>query len=198
MGSLAIRAYTKLHDDRMDGMIICGSPSPNPLAPIGKTIVGMISRLDNGRKRPEILQKFTSNKYNKKFKKEGKQAWTCSDPLVRKEFANDPRCNIKITADCAYTLLELFDEAYCRKGWNLSNPELPILFLSGDDDPCMISRTEFEKSVNRMREIGYRNISYKTYPKMRHEILNEIDKETVWNDILKFIDKIHRLFLLQP
>lgn len=189
MGSLAIRAFVKRHDEHLDGMIVCGSPSPNPLAPVGKAIVRLICLINKGKCRPKALQKFTSVKYNKRFKKEGYQAWTCSDPQVRKKFAEDPRCNINLTADCSYTLLDLFDEAYSRKGWSLSNPELPILFLSGDDDPCMLSRSEFDKSVNRMSDIGYQNISCKTYPKMRHEILNEIDKETVWNDILRFVHK---------
>lgn len=197
MGSLAVRAYTKKYDDRLDGMIICGSPSPNPLAPIGKAIVKNMCREDNGRKRPESLQTFTSGKYNRKFRKEGKQAWTCSDPQVRKQFAEDPRCNFNITADCAYTLLELFDEAYGRKGWNVTRPDLPIIFLSGEDDPCMLSKGQFYKSMDKMKRNGYYDIRCSTYPGMRHEILNEKDKESVWNDILSFIGSITESYILE-
>ena len=188
MGSLAARAFLKHNEGRLDRVVICGSPSPNPMAPIGRAIVNMMSRRDGGRRRPEILQKFTSTSYNRKFKHEGYQAWTCSDAEVRKQFANDPRCNFTITVDLAKTLMDLFKEAYSKRGWSVNNHELPIIFISGDDDPCMISVKKFEKSVAQIGRCGYSNVRKKTYPQMRHEILNEIDKQRVWEDILAFIN----------
>lgn len=196
MGSLAIRAYLKSYDERLDGMIICGSPTPDPLAPIGKAIVRNMCRKD-ARMRPDYLQKFAVNKYNRKFRKEGKQAWTCSDPQVRRQFAEDPRCNYNITVDCAYTLFELYDEAYSIKGWNVTKPQLPIIFLSGDDDPCMISKGKFYKSVDKMKRNGYYDVRCATYPGMRHEILNEIGKESVWSDILTFIGTITDSYIIE-
>ena len=190
MGSLATRAYTKKNDSQLDGLILCGSPSPNSLAPIGRLIVKEMCRKDNGKRRPESLQKFTSSRYNRKFRQEGYQAWTCSDPEVRRRFADDPRCNFNITADCAYTLMKLFEEAYSKRGWIVSNPELPVIFLSGEDDPCMISRRKFQKSVRRMIKNGYTSTEDILYPGMRHEILNEVDKVSVWEDILNYIRRL--------
>lgn len=189
MGSLAVRAYTKAYDKHLDGLIVCGSPSPNPLSPFGRMIVKGMCRKNEGRDRPDALQSFTSRIYNKKFKDEGYQAWTCSDPMVRKQFAEDPRCNFNITADCAYTLLNLFQVAYSDDEWALEQPDLPVIFLSGGDDPCMLSLNKFNKAVERMRKIGYKNVTSKIYDGMRHEILNEIEKELVWKDILDFIFK---------
>ena len=54
----------------------------------------------------------------------------------------------------------------------------------------------FEQAIIELFEkMGYRKISMKTYPGMRHEILNEKDKETVWNDILDFIVSRHASYL---
>ena len=188
MGSLAARAFLKNNESRLDKVVVCGSPSPNPMAPIGRAIVNMMSKTDDGKRRPEVLQKFTSTSYNRKFKHEGYQAWTCSDANVRKQFANDPRCNFTITVDLAKTLMELFKEAYSRKGWSVNNPELPIIFMSGEDDPCMISIKRFEKATRQIGDGGYSNVQTATYPQMRHEILNEIDKQRVWKRILDFIN----------
>lgn len=187
MGSLAARAYVKNHDSRINTLIICGSPSPNPLAPVGSLIIRGICKAGGDRMRVGSLQKFTSRRYNKPFSEEGEQAWTCSDPQVRKAFAEDPRCNFTLTADGAATLMELFKEAYSRKDWSIDNPAMPVIFLSGEDDPCMISQERFEHSVDHMRKLGYKDVSSKTYPGMRHEILNERDRLTVWKDILKYI-----------
>ena len=187
MGSLAARTFLKQNDDRLDKVIICGSPSPNPMAPIGRAIVNIMSKRDSGKRRPEMLQKFTSTSYNRKFKHEGYQAWTCSDAKVRKQFADDPRCNFTITVDLAKALMDLMKETYSKKDWSVKKSELPILFISGEDDPCMISKKRFERVIRKIGDCGYKNVQSITYPQMRHEILNEIDKQKVWVDVLSFI-----------
>ena len=187
MGSLAARVYAKTNDAALAGLIICGSPSPGPLVPIGRLIVRGLALRNEGRVRSGILQKFTSQSYNRRFRKEGYQAWTCSDPEVRKAFSDDPRCNFTITADCAVTLMQLMQEAYSREGWDVSKPDLPMIFLSGEDDPCMISMMRFRNAVDNMRVVGYTDIKELTYPGMRHEILNEKEKHIVWQDIFNFI-----------
>ena len=188
MGSLAARAFLKRNASRLDKVVVCASPSPNPMAPIGRGVINLMSKFNQGKQRPEILQKFTSASYNRRFKHEGYQAWTCSDAAVRQQFALDPRCNFTITVDLAKTVMELFKEAYSDQGWSVNNPELPIVFMSGEDDPCMISTKRFEGVVEHIGQRGYNNVQKVTYPKMRHEILNEIDKQRVWDDILAFID----------
>ena len=188
MGSLAARAFLKHNETHLDRVIICGSPSPNPMAPIGRGIINIMHKKDNGKHRPEMLQKFTSKSYNRKFKHEGYQAWTCSDANVRKQFANDPRCNFTITVDQAKTLMDLFKETYSKKDWYVSKPTLPIIFMSGEDDPCMISTKKFEKTIKHIENCGYCNVQKITYPHMRHEILNEVNKQIVWEDVLDFIN----------
>ena len=74
------------------------------------------------------------------------------------------------------------------RSWSVNKPELPIIFISGEDDPCMISIKRFEKTIKFIANCGYRNVQKCTYPQMRHEILNEIDKEKVWADVLAFIN----------
>ena len=64
---------------------------------------------------------------------------------------------------------------------------MPIRFISGADDPCMISPQKFQDAVNAMRCVGYQDVSYSIYPKMRHEVLNEVDKHKVWDEVLDFV-----------
>jgi alpha-beta hydrolase superfamily lysophospholipase len=64
---------------------------------------------------------------------------------------------------------------------------MPVCFISGSEDPCRISDAAFDKAVEMMRRVGYRHVTAKLYPKMRHEILNETEKATVWKDVLAFI-----------
>ena len=189
MGSLAARSFLKHNETYLDRLIVCGSPSPHPMAPIGRAIVKIMHKKDGGKRRSEMLHEYTSTIYNRKFKHEGDRAWTCSDADVRKQFADDPRCCFTITVDLAKTLMDLFEEAYSsKKDWSVSKPTLPIMFMSGEDDPCMISLKKFEKAVKHIEDCGYCNVQKITYPHMRHEILNEVNKQIVWEDVLDFIN----------
>ena len=105
-------------------------------------------------------------------------------------FENDQKCNIAITADCSLTLLELMAETYDKEGWKITNHELPILFISGAEDPCMISMKRFHRSVGFMNTVGYNNVSSIIYPGMRHEVLNEKGKEAIWDEMLAFLQNI--------
>lgn len=187
MGSLAARTYLKTDDTRLKGLIICGSPSYNPLSAFARFAMQIYNGLTDGRSRPKWLYNYTSGLYNKKFEEEGFHAWTCSDPTVRKRFLEDPECNYICTTDCMLTLLMLMKETYSRKGWHVANPSLPILFISGEEDSCMLSMKDFHSSVGFMNSVGYTDVHSIIFTGMRHEVLNEIGKETVWDEIERFI-----------
>ena len=65
---------------------------------------------------------------------------------------------------------------------------MPILFLAGTDDPCIIDKHHFLLAVDAMRNVGYGNINYRLFPAMRHEVLNEIGKVKVWDEIVRFLE----------
>ena len=187
MGSLAARTYIKEDDSMIKGLVICGSPSYNTMSPMARIVMQIYNGITDGRSRPEWLQRYTSNLYNRDFKEEGYQAWMCSDSAERKRFFNDPECNYTCTTDCMLTLLMLMKETYSKKGWHVANPSLPILFISGEEDSCMISMKDFHRSAGFLNSVGYTDVHSIICAGMRHEVLNEIGKETVWDEIESFI-----------
>jgi alpha-beta hydrolase superfamily lysophospholipase len=92
----------------------------------------------------------------------------------------------------ANNLMKMMGQTYNLKGWNVSKPMMPILFISGSDDPCMISEKKFHQAAWSMYKVGYRNVRSSIYPDMRHEVLNEVDKLDVWNEILDFMRKVQK------
>ena len=186
MGSLAARAYMNFHNARVDALVICGSPSANPLTPLAYMFLKGLCKIGYDRRRIVYIQKFISGRYNRRFRHEGSLAWTCSDSESRRALAEDPRCNYTITADCAAALMELFHDTYSVQGLIPDKPAMPVVFLSGDDDPCMVSHAKFLDAMDCMRAKGYTSVSCHTYAGMRHEILNEINRGEVWEDILRF------------
>lgn len=187
MGSLAARSLLKSDDRRFNGVILCGSPAYTPLSQAGRALTGFMDFIGLGRMRPKMLQNMTSDMYNRRFKSEGPQAWTCSDHVVRQAFANDPRHNFRLTVNGAYALTSLIHMAYIKKSSATVTDGLPILMLQGGDDPCAGGPAQIGRSADALKVSGYIDVKVRTYPHMRHEILNEIDKEVVWNDVLDFI-----------
>ena len=185
MGSLAVRSFVKRYDSMTDRLFICGSPSDNPVKGAGKMIASTISLFKGERHRPQILQNLSFGAYNKPFASEPyHSAWVCSDPAVLEAYHKDPLCQYVFTANGFKNLLGLMNDCYGRKGWAMQNKELPVHFISGAEDPCMVSREAFDASVKLMKELGYSSTDFKIYDGMRHEILNETDRQLVWNDIL--------------
>ena len=188
MGSLAARTYLKKYESLIAGLIVCGSPGWNPTIPIWQALIGLLASINNGRMRATLLQHFTSFIFNWRFLKEGPEAWTCSDPVSRKELTDNPLCNYMLTVNAAQALLNLMDTTYSAEGWSVENPELPIYFISGEDDPCMRGEAGFHAAAQMMADMGYSEVSSALYKGMRHEILHEIEKKVVWEDVLNHLE----------
>lgn len=189
MGSLAVRCYTKKYDGDIDKLVVVGSPS-NPLGvSAGLVLAEIMEKIRGGHKRSKLLDYLVMNsRYEKRFKKENLlHAWVCSDVSVVEKYNADPLCNYTFTINGYIQLTRLLKETYSKKGWKLNNPNLPILFVSGREDPCNISPRDFGKSVHFMKDVGYENVQARLYGGMRHEILNETRRKRVYRDIYHFI-----------
>lgn len=189
MGSLIARAYCKKYDYELDGLIICGSPSKNPLALAGQALVWGMAKCKGETYRSSMIQNMAFGSFIRKFAHEGSDnAWVCSDPLVVAAYDRDPHCGFTFTLNGFSALFHLMRNVYDPDDWIRLNKQLPILFIAGREDPCIGSETKFLHAVNFMRNLGYRNVRSILYPDMRHEILNEQNKEVVYADIASFLE----------
>ena len=188
MGSMVVRSYLKRFDDSIDALIVSGCPSDNPAKGAGKALAAILGTVCGWHFRPSLLQKMSFGAYNKEFVSEGwPSAWVCSDKTVLEAYHKDPLCQYVFTANGFYNLLALMQDCYGAKGWKTANTSLPVSFLSGAQDPCRVSDEALSKAADCVRAAGYGNVSVKLYPDMRHEILNETDRMTVWSDILALL-----------
>ena len=62
-----------------------------------------------------------------------------------------------------------------------------MLFVSGDKDPVGNCGKGVEDAVEFYKELNIANVQMKLYPNARHEILNEINREEVYADLLQWI-----------
>lgn len=202
MGSLVVRCYTKKYDADIDQLIVCGSPSKRFGAGAGRLVVKLLKAIKGERHRSPFVQKMSFSGYNEKSARLARQngetvdltkhypsesSWIVSDPAVVAAYDADVRDGFIFTLNGFEALFSLMKSAYSKSGWKVAHPNLPIFFIAGANDPCIISRKDFQKAVNFMCNRGYHDVKSKLYPGMRHEILNEKDKHQVWRDVVDFI-----------
>ena len=191
MGSMVVRSFTKRYDDMIDMLFVCGCPSDNPAKSAGKLLADCAVLLCGGHSRPKLLQKLSFGRYNAPFADEGFPcAWVCSDRETLEAYHSDPLCMFRFTANGFSNLTALMADCYSPEGWKVSRPELPVHFLSGADDPCLISEKAIGKAVALMKRVGYARTDLKLYEGMRHEILNETLRQTVWDDVLAALENV--------
>lgn len=139
MGSLVVRCYIQEYDRDIDGLIVCGSPSYQVGARVGILIAKLMQVFKGEKHRSNFVNNVAFASNMKKFKHEGNpNAWVVSDPAVLAAYDADERDGFIFTLNGFETLFKLMQRAYSKKGWAMQNPNLPVLFIAGEDDPCII------------------------------------------------------------
>ena len=188
MGSLIVRAYTKKYDYELDALVVCGSPSKNALVNVALLLTSLIARFKGDHYRSPLIQKLAFGSFAKRFSQEkSENCWICSDGEVVRQYDNDPKCGFIFTANGFLSLWNVLKKVYDEDGWIMLKPKLPILFIAGAQDPCIVNAQKFHKAYSFMRKVGYSTVQSKLYPNLRHEILNEPIKEEIYADIDAFL-----------
>lgn len=194
MGSFIVRNYINSYSEAIDGAIIVGSGFKNKLTTNLGIIISYISQFyhHGWYYRSPLLYKLTNGSFHRKFE-EGKDnplCWLTSDLNIINEYRNNPLSSFRFTCNGYKTLFTLIKKACTKKYANNIRKDLPLLILSGKDDPV----GNFGKSIYKLekiyRSVGIKHISMKLYNGMRHEIINEKNNVLPITDIINFIEKI--------
>lgn len=79
---------------------------------------------------------------------------------------------------------------YSERPENLANmrKDLPVYFVAGGADPVGNYGKGIHQAADVFRKTGMTDISVKIFPLCRHEILNEINKEEIFSDLVSWMD----------
>ncbi len=188
MGTLVARNYLKKHDQEIEKIVLCGPPTENKLAGLGIQFAKISKKIKGDRNRSQFLNQLTFGNYNKNYKIQNE--WICSNIEKVNQYNQDELSGYIFTTNGFINLYGLMKNAFNKKNWNIQNPNLKILVIAGSDDPVIQNKNKFENLINFLRSLGYKNITSKLYPKKRHELLNEVDHESIYQDILDFFNEL--------
>ena len=187
MGSLAVRVYRQKYDGDIDGLVVCGSPGQNPAAAAGLLLNRLMTAVKGERYVSPLFVKMTTGSFNKGNPRSGSaNAWLSTNADNVRAYDADPLCGFPFTLNGYKALLELMRDAYAPVP--AGRPDLPVHFISGENDPCAPDKKGFDAAVERMRDAGYARVTAHMYPGMRHEILNHAERQAVYDDLLRLFD----------
>lgn len=189
MGSLFARSYLKKYGDELSGLFLSGSPDESPMASAGLTLAKIIRAL-KGKKHPSpFMTKLSFGSFNKAITNpKTSMDWLSINEENVKRYIEDDLCGFDFTTQAYVDMLEGIQEVY-HDTWNVSNPDLPIQFMSGEQDPCFLPNG-LEKAVNRLLELGYKNVSYTLIEGCRHEIFNENKQDQVIELFINWLNNV--------
>ncbi len=185
MGSFIAREYLRRYGDdkRIAGGIICGTSGKNPASAIAINLAGIIASIKGSHHKSEFINKMAFGPYNKKCEGETAFDWLTTDKEQVRKYIDDEFCGYLFTA-AGYKDLFTILTVVSGKSWYEKMPKnLPLLIISGEDDPVGNYGKGIKQVYNDLMAAGAKDVTLKLYAGMRHEILNEIKKDIVYEDI---------------
>ena len=190
MGSLILRNVLQ-HYDAVDAAILCGSTSPSQFI----TRMGLfISTIEKKRKGPRhisyLLNKlmFQSKPYKKLCKRTAFDWLSRSVPSVS-AYIGDAYCGFICTTSFYNDLLHLVLNATTTKKIKKTRKDLPLLIISGENDPVGGFGKQISKLFLQLQKLGFKNVDCTLYSECRHELLNEFNRDEIMRDITDWVEK---------
>lgn len=191
MGSLLARAFTIKYGKKLKGAVYIGTCDDVPAVPFFLSIIDTVTLFTSSRHRSRLINGAAVIYCNHRIHgRKTKFSWTTRDEKIARKALNDPFYNYMFTMNGFENLARLFLYVSDDRWYAAYPKELPTLFLSGSDDPVGRYGKGVRYAAEKLAEQGC-NISGIIYNGARHELINEINCEEVYRDILGFISKLN-------
>lgn len=193
MGSLLSRVYLQRYESELKGLILMGTPSPNPLAGLGVLLCEAFNAIGFNTIGLRLMNLLTLVGFNKKFRQQNSNApsyaWLTRELERAKVYKAREDYQFSFTLNSFKGLFGGVKQVFSAYP-NVENPSLPIMFMSGDDDPCGEFGAGAYKAYKHLTSQGYSNVELRLYSGARHELLLESNKESVIKEIIGFLEEV--------
>lgn len=178
-GSMIARCYLQRHDDEISRLVLSGTVAYIPAVPIGITLGELAVKRSGEHGYSPLFRLLNGDSDDIQ--------WISASEANKQARNNDPLCRYPYQNEAMLTIFKTDKELHAFEKFQCKNPALPILSVCGEDDPVTGGKLGLRDTVNTLRRIGYHDITTIVYPGMRHEVLNEEDRLTVYRDIAVFL-----------
>lgn len=191
MGSFLARTYLYTYPTELTGAILCGTGHMSrAVTGFGERLCALTCRLRGDHYRSRMLAGMTFMGYNRGIHPVvSGYEWLSRDSAVVDAYLADPLCGQVPTAALLRDMLEgirgITDLTNCLE----MRKTLPVLFIAGERDPVGEFGKGVKRAVKAFETVGMEDVTLKLYPGCRHELLNELNRQEVMEDVLSWMKK---------
>ena len=190
MGSLLARTYIIKYRTGLDGVLLSGV---GQLPPLALAACETLAKIETSRRGGNCQSKrLNALVFGGKREKLGLSKtpfdWLTRDDEIISKYMSDPLCGRMPSIALFADIFSAMKYNSSQKNLKRMKKELPVFFFSGDMDPF----GDYGKGVisvyRSFLSAGMRDVTMKLYHGGRHEMLNELNREEVYADVLKWIE----------
>lgn len=191
MGSFMARTILcRYPDSGISAAIVCGTgwQPAFALPALCKTLELVCSRGDET-KPNQALQNLVFGSYNRKVEHpRTPYDWLSRDADIVDAYIAHPLCGFTASAGLLRDLVQGIHFVEQPNHLAAMRKNLPVFFIAGGDDPVGNYGKGVQKTAEAFRKAGLTDVSVRIYPLCRHEILNEINRQEIFEDISQWLD----------
>ena len=186
-GSFLTQSFIQKHAELIGGAIIAGSSRQNALAVRAGRLLALLGGAVRGKDAPaRRVHKIVFGGYRKKFKGGD---WLSVDEDNNARYHADPYCEFVCSNNFFASFFKGLAGLY--KGDACPPADLPVLLLSGKQDPVGDMGAGVERLAKYYRAAGVRDLSVRLIDGARHEFLNEREnREAGIAAVAAFLQKV--------
>ena len=191
MGSFLTRTYLIKHPDKYDGVILSGTGHQSPALVLGgNAAASVMAKLSGAMGDGAKLDLLAFGTYlNKIENPRTKFDWLSRDTEQVDKYIADPLCGFVGKIGLYRDMMQGIKFITDKKNIAQMNKEKPVYFMSGDGDPVGDYGKGVERAYKAFCDAGLHDVFMRLYPGGRHEMLNETNKEQVYQDILNWLNE---------
>lgn len=186
MGSFLARKYIQDYSHDINGVILSGTGFFSSLTTkAGKTLASLLPAKEES----HVMNHIAFGSYQKKLKDiQTDFDWLTRDRDAVQTYLDDPYTGFVPTSRFFHDLMEGLRDIHRKKANQTIRKDLPILLMSGDADPVGNYSKGIWKVAHHYHQMGIKHIKVMLYVEGRHELLNETNKEEVYEQTLSWIN----------
>ncbi len=188
MGSFFCRVYISRWGEELKGAIVSGTGwQGGGMLSAAKALTHFNALFCGWKHRSKFIKNLAFGGYNKKWNGSG-FSWLSVDEENVRRYDEDPLCGFDFTDNGYIVLFSVMGAACSKKAAKGTPKHLPVLFVSGSEDPVGSFGKGVQKSADNFKKAGCERVAVKLYEGARHEVLNDFCKSEAYSDLAKFLE----------
>lgn len=191
MGSFLTRTYLIKYPGKYDAAILSGTGHQAKAIVLGGYALASAAVKRYGpRKIGEKLNNIAFGAYNNGFEHPRTAFdWLSRDEVQVDKYIADSLCGFVPTVSLFRDMMGGIKFITNQKNINTMSRTQPVYFMSGDCDPVGDNGKGVERAYKAFCDAGLHDVMIRLYPGGRHEMLNEVNKFDVFQDILNWLEE---------